>query len=131
MQILLVQSEIVDEGIDDEAIEVQRTNVVVVGRGPTRLGVDLLVASGHAQHRTWCDACMRARGIARRHKGREHCREDEDPDGAIDCGYLQLDGTENDDDDDNEMAQNKLLILVAKEVKKPEGMRQLVFEKKE
>ena len=27
-----IESEIVDEGIDDEAIEVQRPNVVVVGR---------------------------------------------------------------------------------------------------
>ena len=30
-----IESEIVDAGIDDEAIEVQRPNVVVVGRGPT------------------------------------------------------------------------------------------------
>ena len=34
------------------------------------------------------------------------------------CGYLKLDGTEDeDDDDDDEMTQNKLLILVAKDVK--------------
>ena len=31
---------IVDEGIDDEAIEVQRPNVVAVGRGPTKLEVE-------------------------------------------------------------------------------------------
>ena len=58
-----IENEIVDEGIDDEAIEVQRPNVVVVGRGPTKLEVEHHEACGHAQHRTWCDACMRARGI--------------------------------------------------------------------
>ena len=71
LQIMPIESEIVDEGIDDEAIEVQRPNVVVVGRGPTKLEVEHHVASGHAQHRTWCDACMRARGIAGRHERRE------------------------------------------------------------
>ena len=36
----------------------------------------------------------------------------------LNCGYLKLDGTEDDDDDDDdEMTQNKLLILVAKDVK--------------
>ena len=36
---------------------------------------------------------------------------------AIDYGYLKLDGTEDDaDDEDDEVAQNKLLILVAKYV---------------
>ena len=58
----------VDEGTDDEAVAVQRQNVVVVGRGPTKLEVEHHVASGHAQHRTWCDACMRARGIAGGHE---------------------------------------------------------------
>ena len=33
------------------------------------------------------------------------------------CGYLKLDGTEDDDDDGGEMTQNKLLILVAKDGK--------------
>ena len=56
LQIMPIESEIVDAGIDDEAIEVQRPNVVVVGRGPTKLEVEHHVASGHAQHRTWCDA---------------------------------------------------------------------------
>ena len=51
-----IESETVDAGIDDEAIEVQRPNVVVVGRGPTKLEVEHHVASGHPQHRTWCDA---------------------------------------------------------------------------
>ena len=46
----------------------------------------------HAQHRTWFDACMRARGIAGRHERREPGREDEDPLVAIDYGYLKLDG---------------------------------------
>ena len=107
-----------DEGNDDEAIEVQRPNVVVVGRGPTMLEVEHHVASGHAQHRTWRDACMRARGIAGRYERRELGREDEDPLVAIDYGYLKLVGTQDDDEDDHdEMTQNKLLILVAKDVK--------------
>ena len=46
-----------------KAIEVQRPTVVVVGCGPTKLEVEHNVASGHAQHRFWCDACVRARGI--------------------------------------------------------------------
>ena len=58
---------------------------------------------------------MRARGIAGRHDRREICREDEDPPVAIDYGYLKLDGKE--DDDVDEMPQNSLLILVAKDVK--------------
>ena len=74
----------VDEGIGDEAIEVQRPNVVVVGRGRTKLEIEHHVASGHAQHRTCCDACMRARGIAGIHERREPGREDEDPLVAMD-----------------------------------------------
>ena len=80
-----IEDEIVDEDIDDEAVEVQRPNVVVVGRGPTKLEVEHHVASGHAQNRTWCDVCMRARGIAGRHERRVPGREDEDPLVAIDC----------------------------------------------
>ena len=57
-----IESENVDASIHDEAIEVQRLNVVAIGRGPTKLKVEHHVASGHAQHRTWCDACMKARG---------------------------------------------------------------------
>ena len=113
-----VEEEIVDEGIDDEAVEVQRPNVVVVGRGLTKLEVEHHAASGLAQHRTWCDARMRARGITGRHERRELGREDEDPLVAKDYGTLKLDGTEDDDDDDDdETTQNKLLILVAKDVK--------------
>ena len=66
-QLMPVEDEIVDAGTDDEAIEVQRPNVVVFGRGPTKLEVEHHVASGHAQQRTWCVAWMRARGIAGRH----------------------------------------------------------------
>ena len=44
------------QATDDEAIEVQRDHVVAVGRGPTKLEVEHDVASGHAQHRTQCDA---------------------------------------------------------------------------
>ena len=119
LQIMPIDDEIVDENIDDEAVEVQRPNVVVVGRGPTKLEVQHHVASEHAQHRTWCDASMRARGIAGRHERREPVREDENPMVAFDCGNLKLDGTEDDDDDDDddEMRQNKLLILVAKDAK--------------
>ena len=96
-----------DEGID----------VDVVGRGPTKLEVEHHVASGHAQHRTLRDACVRARGFAGRHERREPGREDQGPLVAKDYGCLKLDGTEDDDDGDDEMTQNKLLILVAKDVK--------------
>ena len=75
------------EGIDDE---VQRPNVVVVGHGPAKLEVEHHVASGHAQHRTWCDACMRARGIVGRRERREPGREGEDPLVAMDYGYVNL-----------------------------------------
>ena len=34
-----IKNEIVDAGIDDEAIEVQRPHVVAVGRGPTKLEI--------------------------------------------------------------------------------------------
>ena len=78
-----------DAGIDDEAIEVQRPNVVAVGRGPTKLEVEHHVASGHAQHRTWCDACMRPRGTAGRHERREPGREDEDSLVAIDLWLFE------------------------------------------
>ena len=61
MQLIPIESETVDEGSDDEAIEVQRPNVVVVGRGPTKLEIEHHVASGYALHRTCCDACMTAR----------------------------------------------------------------------
>ena len=118
LQIMPIESETVDAGIDDAAIEVQRPNVGVVERGPTKLQVEHHVASGHAQHRTWCDACTRARGIAGRREKREPGREGEDPLVAIDYGYLRFDGTEDDDnDDDDETKQNKRLILVAKVVK--------------
>ena len=60
-EMMPVENETVDAGFDDEATEAQRPNVVAVGRGPTKLGIQHHVASGHAQHRTWCDACMRAR----------------------------------------------------------------------
>ena len=45
VQIMPSESEIVDAGIDDEAVEVQGPNVVVVGRGPTKPEVDHHVAS--------------------------------------------------------------------------------------
>ena len=81
------------------------------GRGPTKLEDEYHDASGHTQHRTWCDACMRALAIARRHERREPRRED--PLVAIDDGELKLDVTE---DDDDEVALNKLFILVAEDV---------------
>ena len=115
LQIMPIESEIVDAGIDDESIEVQQSHIVAAGRGPTKLEIEHHLSSGHAQHRTWCDACMRARGIAGRYERREPGREDEGPLVAIDYGYLKLDGTEDDDDDDGTI-QNKLLILFAKDM---------------
>ena len=118
LQIMPFENEIVDSGIDDEAVEVERPHVVAVGRGPTKLEVEHHVASGHVQHRTWCDACMRARGIAGRHERREPGRDAEDPFVAVDYGDLKCDVTEDDDEDeDDEVAQIKLLILVAKDLK--------------
>ena len=72
-----IENEMVDKDTDDEAIEVQRHHVVAVGRGPTWLEIEHHVVSGHAQHRAWCDACLRARGIAGRHERRDPGREDE------------------------------------------------------
>ena len=57
LKIIPIENEIVDAGIDGEAIKFQRPHVVLVGRGPTKLEIEHHVASGHAQHRTWCDAC--------------------------------------------------------------------------
>ena len=69
LQIMPIKDNIVYEDIDDEAVEGQRRNVVAVGRGQVKLEVEHHVASGNVQHRTWCDACMRARGIAGRREG--------------------------------------------------------------
>ena len=52
LQIMLVENETVDAGIDDEAIEAQRPNVVAVGRGPSKLEVAHHAASVHTHHRT-------------------------------------------------------------------------------
>ena len=57
---------------------------------------------------------MKARGIAGRHQKEKLGREDEDQLIDKDYGYLMLDGTE--DDEVDEVAHNKLLILVAKDV---------------
>ena len=74
----------------------------------TKLKIEHHVTSGHAQHRTWCDACMRSREIAGKHEKRESGREDEDLLVAMDYGYLKLDGTEDDGDDEyGEVAKNK------------------------
>ena len=124
-------SEIVVAGTDDEAIEVQQHHVVTVGRGPTKLEIEHRVASGHAQHRTWCDACMRACGIAGRYERREFGREDEDPLVALDYGSLKLEDTEDDDDDeDDEVAQNKLLISGCQRCENWNPVLQLVCERK-
>ena len=101
------ENEIVDAGTDDD---------VAVGRGPTKLETEHHVASGHAQHRTWCDACLKARRIAGRHQKGKLGR------GRACCDILnfslKVDGTEDDNDDEVEkVAQNKLFILVAKDVK--------------
>ena len=56
MECMRIESEIVDEGVDDEAIEVQHLHVVAVGSGPAKQDIEHRVLPGHAQHRTWCDA---------------------------------------------------------------------------
>ena len=45
---------------------------------------------------------MRVRGIVGRRERLELGREDEDPLVAIDYGYLKLDETEHDDDDEDD-----------------------------
>ena len=61
---------------------------------------------------------MRARRIAGRHERREPGQKNEDPLVATDDGYLKLDGVKDGDDvKDDEVTQNKLLILVAKDAK--------------
>ena len=109
MECLPFESKIVDAGFNNETIEVQQHHVVAVGRGPTKLEIEHHVTSGHAQHRTWCDACMGARGAA----GRRAKRESDER-----ARTRLLDCTEdNDGGEDDEVAQNKFLILVAKDVK--------------
>ena len=71
-----IGKETVDTGMDDES--------------------EHHVASGHAQHRTWCDS----RGLAGMHVKRELGRGDEDPFLALDYAYLNLDCTEDDDAQD-------------------------------
>ena len=68
MECLPFESKIVDAGFNNETIEVQQHHVVAVGRGPTKLEIEHHVTSGHAQHRPWCDACMKARRVAGRHE---------------------------------------------------------------
>ena len=80
-----------------------------MAREPTKLDFEHHVASGHTQHRTWCGACMSARGIAGRHERREPGREDEDPLLATGSGYLKLDGAEDDDDDTNTHTRSMVL----------------------
>ena len=60
---------------------------------------------------------MRARGIAGGHETQEPGREDEGPIVAMDYANLKLDGTENDDDEDDKNTQKQLAILVANDVK--------------
>ena len=69
-------------GINGEA-----TKILAVGRGPTKQEIQHRVVSGHAEHRTWCDACMRAHG---RHEKREPGRYDSDLVVAMDYVYLNL-----------------------------------------
>ena len=109
MESMLFEDTIVDAGVDDEAFEVWQTHVVAGGRGPNKQVVEDHVASRHAQRRTWCDAWMRARGIAGRHEKRELGRKDEDPLVATGYGHLKLEGT--DDDADDEVAQNISSLL--------------------
>ena len=113
MACMPVESEIVDSSIDDEAIEDQRPHVVALGRGADQAGNR---TSCCTHHQTWCDACMRAYGITggslvERTRTRSLRW-------ITDYGCLKLDGHDDDDDDeDDEVARNKLLILVAKDVK--------------
>ena len=53
LQIMPIEKEIVDAGIDAEAIEVQRPCVVAVGRGPTKLEIMLHLDVSCMHESTW------------------------------------------------------------------------------
>ena len=94
-------------------------------RGPTQEEIDYHVATGHAVHRSWCAACMHARGVVGRHLAKEgRDAEDADPVVSLDYAYLRYRGEREDDKDDEEEDEEdvdvsglprKMLILVAKD----------------
>ena len=93
-----VEPEVVDDGVDDEAVEVQKPRATQVARQPTAEEIEHRIASGHAQRRTWCDACVRARGVAGRHEKQGEGRVDEDPVIGVDYCYLKfVDGAVEED----------------------------------
>ena len=99
--------------------EVSPTAVVerLTARGPTKLEVEHHVASGHAQHRTWCERVHESTWDRWKTGETGALSRDGDPLVVMDYGNLKLDGTEDDDDDDYETTHHKRLILVAKDVK--------------
>ena len=77
MQCMPIDSEIVDAGIDDGSNEVQQPMLLRSDVDPPSWRWNtIFVASGHAQHRTWCDARMRARlfdTLTRRSREKNSC----------------------------------------------------------
>lgn len=90
-----------DDGpMDDEAVEVHQPRVATTGRQPTEKEVEAHLASGHAQHRSWCDSCMRARGIAGRHERQPAARPDADPQVCLDYCYMKFVSSDQPQDDE-------------------------------
>ena len=111
----VVDDEVEDDGaVDDEALEVQKPRIPSGGRQPTRAEIEHHVATGHAQHRSWCTSCMRARGIAGRHEQQDRAREDADPMICIDYAYTKAADSEKQDDEEME-TPDKVLMIVAKD----------------
>ena len=96
--------------MDDEAAEIARPLLLPGGRQPTAAEVEEHVATGHASHRSWCSACMRARGLAGPHQLQEAPREDADPKVCLDYATM---GPEAPDGD--ELAADAMQLLVVKD----------------
>ena len=108
-----------DRGLEEEAFEVQAPRVAPAGRAPTQTEIDHHVATGHAQHRSWCDSCMRARGIAGRHELQGEARPDSDPLICVDYAYMRAGDRDAsaEEDDDAESGEHRMLIVAARDTK--------------
>ena len=58
------ENEIVDAGTDVKQSRLSNPILLQSDVDWPKLDIEYHVAVGHGQHRAWCDACIRARGIA-------------------------------------------------------------------
>ena len=97
-----IENEIVDEGIEMKRLKFSDPMLLAAfRRGPTKLEIEHHVASGHAQHRTWCVHestwnWWKPRETGAWSRGRRSIMV-----------ITKLDGTEDEDDDDDEITLNK------------------------